>query len=140
MDFRTIIFDTVLKDDSQKNGGKSYDNETLSDFLSETGISTDSMLGTINNALTECGILPINHFNYPKLFAYTFNDLKYYVAIHYDYMDCFNYTKNGNEQPLTFVEELIVQNIEKNTIQHPYEFGELVKDNDSLQLNGQRSF
>ncbi|HCU7653968.1 TPA: hypothetical protein OVC47_001554 [Staphylococcus aureus] len=139
MNYKDLILNTILKDDDTSTGGKSHDKETLIEFMNEVGINHDAMLGTINYTLKQCGILPINEFNYPELFKYTLNDLKYYIAINYDYMDCFNYKKFDKEHHSTFIEEIIVQNVEKNSINFPYEFGELIIKNDSISINKQLS-
>lgn len=139
MDLKENILNTILKDDNTPNRGTSHSKETLFEFLSETGISLDSTLGTINFTLTECGILPINYFNYPEIFEHTLNDLKYYVANNYDYLDCFTYIKDNEEFELTYLEEIIIENIERNTIKYPHEFAELLIGDNQLILNGELS-
>lgn len=139
MDFKYLILNTELKDDNTQTGGKNYEDETLLEFLEETNMSPDSKLGTINYALIDCGILPINEFNYPELFKYTFRDLSYYIAGGYDYIDCFNYIRNDIKKEVSYVEELVIQNLEKNSIRHPYEFGELIATHENVELKGQLS-
>lgn len=139
MDLKENILNTILKDDNTPNGGTSHSKETLFEFLSETGISLDSTLGTINFTLTECGIFPINYFNYPEIFEHTLNDLKYYVSNHYKYLDNFIYIKNNKEFEVSFLEEILIENIERNTIQYPHEFAELLIGDNQLILNGELS-
>lgn len=53
----------ALEDDNTPNGGKSYANETLDDFVQE--IQTSS-LQELNANLSECGIEPIDSINFSK--------------------------------------------------------------------------
>ena len=53
-----------LQDGPGKNGGISFEGETLENFLEETGMSIEASAEEINKALVECGILPIFEFSW----------------------------------------------------------------------------
>lgn len=54
------LLDIVLSDDDTEFGGLSHAGETLGEFLDEVGISINTPIEEVNNALKECGIKPIN--------------------------------------------------------------------------------
>lgn len=54
------FLEQVLIDDPNSAGGVSYSGETLENFLLEVGLPLDSDITEINNALTECGVLPLS--------------------------------------------------------------------------------
>ncbi|OEK58913.1 hypothetical protein [Staphylococcus equorum] len=142
MNVKEMLLNTKLKDDATEVGGISHSQETLVEFMETTEIPENAMLGTINIALKDSGILPINLFNYPELFGYTFDDLTPYIESNYDYINNFNYNKQGKneEHELTFIEEFIKENIEMNTVEFPNEFGKVVKSNRGLELESTVSF
>ena len=142
MNIKDVLLSTKLKDDATEVGGISHSQETLLEFMEITEIPKNVMLGTINIALKDSGILPINLFNYPELFVYTLDDLAPYIESNYNYINNFNYIEQGKneEQELTFVEEIIKENIEMNTVEFPNEFGEVVKNNRGLELESTVSF
>jgi len=50
---------TTLADDDTATGGISFVGETLADFISEVGLSIESPLAEVNEALKSCGIKPL---------------------------------------------------------------------------------
>lgn len=54
----------ILIDDETSTGGKSFNDETLDDFIQELSKNEKSQLSSINNELIGCGIKPINSINY----------------------------------------------------------------------------
>lgn len=51
----------VLRDDNTPYGGTSYHGETLADFMVSTNIRFGSSLKKVNEALVECGIMPMDN-------------------------------------------------------------------------------
>ena len=132
MNLKKLILNTVLKDDETATGGTSHSHETLEEYMEIAGIPESYLLGSINIHLKESGIKPINPFNYPELFQFQYDDLKPYIIEHYKYLDCFRYVLKENdwEKLVTFVEDIIRENLEMNVINPPYEF-EAVYNKDS---------
>lgn len=56
---RKIAMKIVLRDDNTPYGGTSYHGETLADFMAVGGVRFGSSLKKVNEALVECGIMPI---------------------------------------------------------------------------------
>jgi len=49
----------VLRDDNTPYGGTSYHGETLANFMAVGGVRFGTSLKKVNEALVECGIMPI---------------------------------------------------------------------------------
>ena len=58
-DYAHFDLTQILEDDDTPNGGISFENETLADFLDECDISYGATLEEVNKALKECGIKPV---------------------------------------------------------------------------------
>lgn len=71
-----------LQDGPGTTGGISFTGETLEDFLSEAGLSTDASMEEINKALVDCGILPIlDHSCIPVAISYNYGLEKLVVKL-----------------------------------------------------------
>lgn len=135
MNLKSIVLNTVLKDDETSTGGTSHAQETLEEFMEVAEIPQTYLLGFINIRLKESGIKPINPFNYPELFQFGYNDLQQYISEHYQYLDCFRYTEKMNTQKkeVSFIEDIIRENLERNVIKPPYEFESMYNTEKGLE-------
>lgn len=55
----TNLLNVTLEDDNTATGGVSFPGQTVRDFLEETGISEDTSIKELNEALEQCGIKPL---------------------------------------------------------------------------------
>jgi len=135
MNLKEVVLNTVLKDDETSTGGTSHSRETLEEFMEVAEIPQTYLLGLINIRLKESGIKPINPFNYPELFQFGYVDLQQYISNHYQYLDCFSYIAKENdwEKEVSFIEDIIRENLEKNVIESPYEFKSIYNSDKGLE-------
>ena len=60
-----LIADKVMVEDDSPYGGKSFYDETYSDFIIENNISLNSSLDSFNKILKESGLVPLTKcFNF----------------------------------------------------------------------------
>lgn len=58
-DIYNLIANRVMVEDDSPYGGRSFDNETYSDFIIENNISLNSSLDSFDEILKDCGFVPI---------------------------------------------------------------------------------
>ena len=75
------FLDYELQDDKTEFGGVAFVGETLKDFIEEVGLSIDNDIKSINVALKECGIKPIDVVKYLALeYAEKYGIIEYKVV------------------------------------------------------------
>lgn len=61
-DIFDFIANKVMLEDDSHYGGKSFDDETYSDFIDEIGFSLNSSVDDFNSVLVQCGFIPLSDF------------------------------------------------------------------------------
>lgn len=61
-DIFDFIANKVMLEDDSPYGGKSFDDETYSDFIDEIGFSLNSSVDDFNSVLVQCGFIPLSDF------------------------------------------------------------------------------
>lgn len=64
-DIYNLIANKVMMEDDSPYGGKSFDDETYSDFIIENNISLSSSVISFDEILKDCGLVPVSEcFNF----------------------------------------------------------------------------
>lgn len=59
-DIYDLIANRVMVEDNSPYGGRSFDDETYSNFIIENNISLNSSLNSFDKILKDCGLVPLS--------------------------------------------------------------------------------